>query len=352
MLMDRYIGLDVHSASCTAGVISAKGKRLQSVVLETNGKVLVDFLKTIPQKRHLIIEEGTHANWLHEILSPHVFQMIVVGVPKNKGQKNDKLDSFGLAEKLRIGSIETSVYKGVGEFGILDATSRAYRNVMNDSVRVKNRLKGVFRSRGVSTGKKEIYSQSNKDEWIKKLPTKTQPLAEIYYTELELLMGLRKQAEKQMIAEARKQGTFHVLNTIPGMGPRRVAELLPIITTPYRFPSKRMFWTYCGLGVVTHSSSDWVRAADGTWIRANRQKPRGLNYNHNHHLKKIFKGAATTVIGQKKQDEPIYQHYLSLLNNGTDPTLAKLTIARQIASILLSLWRSGEKYDAKKLKKK
>jgi hypothetical protein len=99
--MDRYIGLDVHSASCTAGVLSAKGRRLSSTVLETNGKVLVEFLRLIPGTRHLIIEEGTQASWLHEILSPHVHEMVVMGAPKTKGQKNDKLDAFALAEKLR-----------------------------------------------------------------------------------------------------------------------------------------------------------------------------------------------------------------------------------------------------------
>jgi hypothetical protein len=105
MLMERYIGLDVHSASCTAGVLSAKGRRLSSTVLETNGKALVEFLRLIPGTRRLIIEEGTQAAWLHEILSPHVHEMVVMGAPKTKGQKNDKLDAFGLAEKLRTGSI-------------------------------------------------------------------------------------------------------------------------------------------------------------------------------------------------------------------------------------------------------
>ena len=77
----------------------------------------------------------------------------------------------------------------------------------------------------------------------------------------------------------------------------------------------------------------------------------GTVFNHNRIIKMIFKGAATTVIGQKRPEEPIYQHYLSLLDNGTNPTLAKLTIARQIASVTLSMWRSGEEYNGKKLKK-
>ena len=350
--MDRYIGMDVHSASCTAGVLSAKGSRLKSVVLETNGKVLVEFLKTIPSKRHLIIEEGTHSNWLYEVLSPHVHEMTVIGVPKNKGQKNDKLDSFGLAEKLRVGSIETRVYKGLGNYAALNATSKAYRNVMIDSVRVMNRLRGrVSFARHSDRRQKDLFSVEQRQVACKTTAEDTAAGKDLLHRTRNA-HGLRKQAQKEMRKEARKHKIYRVLRTVPGMGQNRVAELLPIIVTPYRFPNKRMFWTYCGLGVVMRSSSDWVRAADGSWIRTNTQQTRGLNYNHNHFLKKIFKGAATTVVGQKRKEDPVFQHYLSLLENGTNPTLAKLTIARQIASITLSILRTGEEYDAKKLKKK
>jgi hypothetical protein len=96
------------------------------------------------------------------------------------------------------------------------------------------------------------------------------------------------------------------------------------------------------------SSSDWVRTQDGSWARAMTQQTRGLNRNYNRVLKYIFKGAATTVIGRSK-DGPLYQHYQMLLDGGTKPSLARLTIARQIASIVLSIWRSEEVYDPKKL---
>ena len=104
------------------------------------------------------------------------------------------------------------------------------------------------------------------------------------------------------------------------------------------------------MAVIMRSSSDWVRAADGQWIRAKVDLTRGLNRNFNHTLKSIFKGAASTVI-QCAKDEPLYRHYQKLLDGGTKPNLAKLTIARQIASIVLSMWRSGEEYDEKKLLK-
>ena len=55
--MDRYVGLDAHSASCTVAVVGPSGRRLQSQVLETNGKTLVEFVRTVPGTKHLCFEE-------------------------------------------------------------------------------------------------------------------------------------------------------------------------------------------------------------------------------------------------------------------------------------------------------
>lgn len=99
---------------------------------------------------------------------------------------------------------------------------------------------------------------------------------------------------------------------------------------------------------MMRSSSDWVRDPSGRWVKAQVQQTRGLNRDFNHTLKRILKGAATTVIG-RGEDEPVYRHYERLVEGGTKPNLAKLTIARQIASIVLALWCNGEAYDPKKL---
>ena len=345
--MDRYIGLDAHSSSCTMAVVGPSGKRLQTQVLETNARVLIDVLQTIPGNRHLCLEEGTHAGWLYEVLSPHVQEIVVIGVRKNRGPKNDKIDSFGLAEKLRIGAVETRVYKKRGAFGALGEQCRAYNFLVADSVRVQNRIKSLFCSRGIPSSGRQVYSAVRRKEWIEKLPAKSKPLAETLYLEYDALEELRKRAEKGMLEEARKHPVYRLLTTVPGLGKIRAAQLLPIVVTPYRFAGKRSFWAYCGLAIVMRSSSDWARSQDGRWVRANIQQTRGLNKNHNHTLKQIFKGAATTVIGRAKK-EPLHNHYQRLLDGGTKPNLARLTIARQISSIMLSMWRSEEVYDPQK----
>lgn len=77
-------------------------------------------------------------------------------------------------------------------------------------------------------------------------------------------------------------------------GRATAAQLVPIVVRPHRFRTKRQFLSYCGLGIVMRSSSDWVRDKNGQWQRAPVQQTRGLNLTHNHHLKAIFKGAATS----------------------------------------------------------
>ena len=74
--MDRYIGLDAHASSCTLGVVGPSGKRLGSYVVETNARALIEVLRGIPGSRHLCLEEGTLAGWLHEVLEPHVAELV------------------------------------------------------------------------------------------------------------------------------------------------------------------------------------------------------------------------------------------------------------------------------------
>ena len=72
----------------------------------------------------------------------------------------------------------------------------------------------------------------------------------------------------------------------------------------------------CGLGIVMRSSSDWVRDQSGGWQRAKVLQTRGLNRSHNHQLKAVFKGAATTVLMQW-HDDPLYHDYQRLLAGGS-----------------------------------
>jgi len=186
--MERYIGLDAHASSCTLAVVGPSGKRLGSHVVETNAGALIEVLGGIPRNRHVCLEEGTLSGWLYEVLEPHVEELVVTGVRKSWGPKSDKVDAFGLAEQLRIGSLETRVYKGRGKFRRLGHVARGYGFVVRDVVRVKNRLKSVLRSRGVGYGAgSSVYAKRDRERWLEELPKATRPLAELLYEEHDVL---------------------------------------------------------------------------------------------------------------------------------------------------------------------
>jgi len=222
--------------------------------------------------------------------------------------------------------------------------------VVRDVVRVQNRLKSLYRSRGVAVTGKAVYGAKGRVECLKELPPGTRAATETLYSEYDALVGVRKRAAKELLEEARRHRVMRILQTCPGLGPIRVAQMIPIVMTPQRFRTKRQFWSYCGLGIVMRSSSDWMQGPDGRWQRAQVNRTRGLNYNHNRQLKVIFKGAATTVINLLP-DEPLHVDYQKLLVRGTKPNLAKLTLARRIASIALALCKTEEEYDPVKYRK-
>lgn len=188
--MDRYIGLDAHASSCTVAVIGTSGRKLQHQVIETNAKALITFIRTVPRNRRLI--------------------------RRSRGPKSDKIDAFALAEKLRIGDIETRVYKKRGEFAALGHLTRAYGTLTVDVVRTQNRIKSLLRSRGIPTGGKRVYSASGRQEWLAKLPAQARCQTDLLYCQYDALADLCKRAEKQMLTEARKHTAYKVIKTCPG----------------------------------------------------------------------------------------------------------------------------------------
>jgi len=349
--VERYIGLDPHGTSCTFGVIGPSGRKLRNDVVETNGKALVSYLRGIPGRKHLCLEEGTQSAWLYEILSPHVEEIVVAGIGESRGQKSDVLDAFRRAEELRTGTIKKQVFKAPRMYSRLRELGRVHSMLVRDVVRVQGRVKAMYRARGVGTPGKSVYGPKEREQWLRQLPVSSRWATEKLHQQYDLLLELKHEAEQELVAEARKHRISKVLATAPGLGPIRVARLLPIVVTPHRFRTRSQFWAYCGLGIVMRSSSDWIQSPNGGWMRAQVQQTRGLNRQHNSSLKNIFKGAATTVV-MRLHTDPLYEHYIQLTSAGTKPNLAQLTIARRIAAIVLRMWKDEQEYDPGKLKQK
>jgi transposase len=264
-----------------------------------------------------------------------------------EGNKGDVIDVKKLSHLFRAGLLQP-VYHGDHGTRALKELAQGYESLVLDRTRVKNRLKAIYRGRGISCEGEEIYQQKKREQWLGKLAEKgVRARAESLYRQLESLDAMVAAAQKKMLAESRKQKAARTLRSVPTLGPIWAALLIATVDTPHRFRSKRQFWTYCGFAVVTRSTSDyWFEKGE---LRK-RRKPmttRGLNRNYNRRLKKIFKSAA--MAGSMKG--PFKPFYEQLLAKGLKPDLARLTLARKIAAITLALWKKGERFDPEKLGK-
>lgn len=343
--MERYIALDVHAESTTCVVMGPTGKRLKCDVIETTATELIEFVKKVPGQKHLVLEEGTQSSWLYEVLRPFVEDLVVAIPQASSGNKSDERDAWGLAEALRTKALKQTVYKRPKELSDLRAAVRVYQLVTSDIVRLKNRLRVVFRARGIQATT-EVYEPGLRKNWLKLLPADSRYKAEMLGLELDALAPLRERAEEQLLAEGAKVPAVAQLASIPGLGPIRAATIVAITISPARFRTTRQYWSFAGLGIVTRSSADWIKDESGKWTRGQVPQLRGLNRNRHPLLKSAFKSAALTVT--TLSTGPLKESYERLLAGGTKPNLARLTIARRLASVVLALWKKQEVYDSKK----
>jgi transposase len=320
-------------------------------ILETKANTIIQFVKGLHGDLHVTLEEGTWAAWLYDLLRPHVAEVLVCDPRQNAllktGNKSDRIDARKLAELLRSNLLRP-VYHGEHGVRALKELSRSYLTISGDLARVMTRLKALYRSWGIPCAGKQVYAPRHREQWLGKITeTGVRRRAQFYYQQLDALRALRQQVRRELLAESGRHKESQLLCQIPSIGPIRAALLIAILQTPYRFRTKRQLWSYGGLGIETHSSADH-RYVDGQLQPSKRQVSlRGLNRNHNHELKNIFKGAA--IIAATKPG-PLQQFYAALVAKGMRPEMARLTLARKIAAIILIVWKKGVSFDAQYLK--
>ena len=266
--MQHFIGLDVHRDSTTLVCVDARGRQRQSAVVPTEAQALIAALQSIRRPRSVCLEEGTQSTWLHEVLGPHADELIVTGMTESrKGPKSDLRDALALAQALRLGNLRP-VFKELGAYRRLRSLCRAYGQVRSDLIRTKGRLKAVYRSRGVRTDGSRVYTESGRQEYWTQLPPEDRDAAWLLYLELDAQASLKNEAQRLLVEESHRHRISRILETAPGLGPVRVAQLIPVVVTPHRFRTRAQFWSYCGLGIEMRSSADWVQAPDGRWQRS------------------------------------------------------------------------------------
>jgi transposase len=336
--MKNYIGLDAHSKTCTFVVVDGKGRQTAVQRVKTGEAEVLRFVRSVKGTKSLTFEESHVSKWLYTVLKPAVDELVVCNpayVHRRRGPKDDYPDTLHLAQQLR-GNFLTPVFHEDNFFSELRSVVSGYSDLVEDSVRVQNRYKALFRCQARDTVGTGIYTA---EERIKELSSETDRfVAERLFNQLQLLREQKKTYIARFQEYEKKYSQISALSSIPGIGEVRACLIAATVCSPRRFENKFKFWAYCMLVKYDLRSDD---------VSYGKKKVPG-----NRIMKNVFMGAAQTILD--KDDGVLRKYYDGLREKGIDHKTAKKNLARKIAAISLSVMRRGkrftEEYELKKTK--
>lgn len=334
----NYIGTDIHISTLDFQVVNNFGKVKMARKVPTSALNFIDFVRSVPRPRQVIIEEGPLASWLLEICVQNEEQLIITDPKRNhwigsSGEKEDKIDAEKLAQLARGGYIK-EIHHPVGQRRRLRELIMAYHDTNKSIVRVKNKIKAKFLQNGIQCPGKTVYLPRQRAEWRKKLPQESALLVIIdsLWQELD---QIRDNLET-ILAEAKLQGKRYpeikLIDEIPGVGFIIAATIVAILETPHRFADKRKVWAYAGLGINKKSS-------------ANKTYSEKLNKAYNRILKCVVEEAAQAAINADNNNALQKTFCEMTVAKGIAPQRAKLTISRDIIATAWAMWKKGEHYN-------
>lgn len=332
----KYIGIDVHAKTLSINLQDQDGTELWAQTCPTSGKELVKRITALSGPKIVIIEEGTLADWVFRLLSPHA--KVVIADPRQNrhiaGDQmiNDEVSARKLAMLFRAGSIKPVHHSESDERQEFKELVQAYHDLTKQLTRCKNQIKAKFRARAITCTGNSVFNANpdNREKWLAKLKSKgARAHVQFVWERLDLMEAQRKQLLSELRRLANQFPQIGRFMQLPGIGLIRAVTFFAFLDTPFRFRTKGKLWGYCGIGIAKPSSGQ-------------SSGPEHLNRFGNRTLKGMLKGATLSAI--QAGGNPFCDKYHRQIAEGKAPELARLSVARSIANTMWAMWRKDEEY--------
>ena len=326
--MKYFIGLDAHSTTSTFAVVDGSGRCKMRETVKTSEQALYGVINQIKGERHLTFEESTISHWLYLTLKDSVDNLLVcnpVYVAKKQGAKTDFRDALHLAQELRTGHLQP-VFHDDSHWMDLRVSVNGYRQLVQEIVRTKNRLKSVFRAEAIRTDDRGFYG--DKERILKLRNDSARFVAGSLFSRLETMETEKLKYRQLFLGNKKKYRPVRNLASIPGIREVRANVIAALVCQPNRFHNKHRFWGYCML--VRHIQKS------GGKIYGNKR------FFGRRELRDAFIGAAESNL---RAENGLRDFYDSLRSKGTGSKDAKVALARKIASIALACLKNNDTYN-------
>ncbi|WP_263842080.1 IS110 family transposase [Salinibacter sp.] len=338
-----YIGLDVHSRTCTMAWLNEEGASRGPSTFRTSGENLREEISDIKaDEKALTLEEGPLAFWTARVLDGLVDRTVVCDPRENylisrSARKDDEADAKALARLLRLGEVK-EVYQPENDRRALFKQAASHYTDLRDQLRaLKQKIKDRLKRWGLwQIPSTDVYSKSGRGAYLEKLShDRIRTQVESLYRLLDQTSKEKREARKELIDLGQPYWEIEEFQKIPGIGPIGSHLFDAIIQTPHRFSKKQQLHRYCKLGIESKSSGD----------RATQQQLDDAGHGE---LKNISYQAFCHARGEDEKNE-IDAFYESSLQRTNNETHARLNTQRKIVESMWALWKNDACYDRRKL---
>lgn len=256
------VGLDVHQRRSSMHILDGNGKLVNRVQVDGPWPELMRAVDRLPRPFSVCFEASCGYGYLFEELSKRADRVAVAHPAQlrlifRSKKKNDKVDAAKLATLLYLDQVP--------QVHVPEADVRAWREavewrgkLLEQRVKVKNRLKAVLRSRGLaSAAPKSLWSKRGL-AWLREqsLDECEQMRREMLTDELAEVNRRIALVEKHLAKVAASQPGVALLMTVPGVGVRTAEAFVAYVDEVRRFGRVNRVGSYFGLVPCQDASAE------------------------------------------------------------------------------------------------
>lgn len=340
-----WIGLDVGADNLVACAVGNEGHRLAQASLANCPIAVANFIQSHCQNNGALvgIEAGSHAIGLTRKLrtmgfTVHAFETRqaakFLAIRRNKTDSND---AKGIADIVRLGrGVVSEVYIKSAECQLLRSKLVLRDKLLRHRMAVESTINSIFRlNRGrlkrsfsnaslrqnVMTEVERIREAEGID-----LGSDIAPVMEIAVTTRRYL----EVTDRRLAKLAEKHPVCREFLAIPAVGPITALSFYSAIEDPARFRSVENIGPYFGLSPRIRQSGDMLQRLPVSRL--------GNSMTRRHLL------TAATILLRRDLPECDLWVWAKGISERASPARARTSLARKLAVVMLSIWKTGEPY--------
>lgn len=144
--------------------------------------------------------------------------------------------------------------------------------------------------------------------------------------------------QNQLITIAESQSSYHLLQSIPGVGPLTAATIVAEIGDIKRFPSVKQLTAFAGLDSSVYQSGTFKS-------NQNHISKRGSTYLRTALYQATVAGISKQVHGPR--NEVLSRYYQQKLSEGKASKVAIVATSNKLLRMIFGIWRSNKQFQSK-----